>query len=201
LPESKEAIGIDVGLKSFATLSNGEKIDNPKFFRRDEKDLKRANRKHSKSKLGSKERAKRRKVLNKIHERIKNRRSNFAHQQSHKIVNKYGVICVEDLSINRMVHNHCLAKSISDVAWGQFLEHVSYKAENAGRKFVNVNPAYTSQTCSKCGHRQKLTLSDRIFNCPCCGLVIDRDHNSSLNILALGLESLGIQPLKAVNGS
>jgi putative transposase len=198
LPESKEAIGIDVGLKSFVVMSNGEKIDNPKFFRRDEHDLARANRKHSKAKLGSKERAKRRKVINKIHERIKNRRSDFAQQQSRKIVNKYGIICVEDLEINKMVHNHCLAKSISDVAWGQFLEYVSYKAENAGRKFVKVNPAYTTQTCSRCGHRQKLTLSDRVFNCPCCGLAIDRDHNASLNILALGLESLGIQSLEAV---
>jgi putative transposase len=198
LPECNKAVGIDVGIKKFAMLSNGDEITNPKFFRRDEHDLARANRKHSKSKVGSKERTKRRKTLNKIHERISNRRSNFAHQESRKIVNQYGIICVEDLEINKMVHNHCIAKSISDVSWGQFLNYLSYKAENAGRKFVKVNPAYTSQTCSKCGHRQTLTLSDRVFNCPCCGLHIDRDLNSSHNILALGLDSLGIQPLEAV---
>lgn len=198
LCESKERIGIDVGIEKFATLSNGDKIANPKFFRHDEHDLARVNRKFSKTKIGSKERIKRRKVLNKIYERISNRRSDFAHQESRKIINKYGIICVEDLEINTMVHNHCLAKSISDVAWGQFLNYLSYKAENAGRKCVKVNPAYTSQTCSKCGHRQPITLSDRVFNCPCCGIKLDRDHNASLNILALGLESLGIQSLKAV---
>jgi len=198
LPESQERIGVDVGIEKFAMFSNGDKIINPKFFRRDEHDLARVNRKFSKTKIGSKERSNQRKVLNKIYERISNRRSNFTHQESRKIVNKYGIIAVEDLSINKMVHNHCLAKSISDVAWGQFFNYLSYKAENAGRKFVKVNPAYTSQTCSKCGHRQTLTLSDRVFNCPCCNLSIDRDHNASLNILALGLESLGIQSLEAV---
>ena len=96
-----------------------------------------------------------------------------------------------------MLHNHCLAKSISDVAWGQFSNYLSYKAESAGRKLVKVNPAYTSQTCSKCGHRQKMPLDVRVFHCPCCDLSIDRDLNASLNILALGLQSIGIQSVEA----
>jgi putative transposase len=97
---------------------------------------------------------------------------------------------VEDLAVNRMMHNHCLAKSISDAAWSQFASLLSYKAAWAGRKYVAVNPAYTSQDCSQCGHRQKLSLSDRTYTCPCCGLVLDRDFNASLNILRLGQQSL-----------
>ena len=89
-----------------------------------------------------------------------------------------------------MTHNHCLAKSISDVAWSQFASLLSYKAAWAGRKYVAVNPAYTSQDCSRCGHRQKLALADRTYTCPCCGLVVDRDLNASLNILRLGQQSL-----------
>ena len=194
LPAVNKAVGIDVGLNSFATLSTSEKIDNPHFFRHDENDLARVQRKLSKAEKGSKERAKRRKAVVKVHERIRNRRSNFAHQHSRRIVNQFDTICVEDLSVNRMVHNHCLAKSISDMAWGQFFNYLSFKAENAGRKLVKVNPAYTSQTCSGCGHRVPKDLSIRIHNCPCCGLSIDRDLNASLNILALGLQNLGKIP-------
>lgn len=194
LPESKEVIGIDVGLENFATLSNGEKITNPRFFRVDEKFLAKAQRRLAKLDNGTSQRQKARRVVSHIHERIANRRSNFAHQCSRQIVNKFGVIAVEDLSINRMVHNHCLAKSISDVAWGQFANYLAYKAEYAGRKYIAVSPAYTSQDCSRCGHRQKIPLSIRIFICSCCNFVLDRDHNASLNILTLGLQSLGLVP-------
>ena len=196
LPTTNQYIGIDVGLESFATLSDGTKITNPRFFRRDEHDLARVQRQLSKAEKGSAERAKRRKTVVKVHERIKNRRANFAHQRSAEIVKKFDVICIEDLFINQMLHNHCLAKSISDVAWGQFSNYLSYKAESAGRKLVKVNPAYTSQTCSKCGHRQKIPLDVRIFHCPCCDLSIDRDLNASKNILALGLKSIGIQSVE-----
>lgn len=192
LPESFEQVGIDVGLTSFATLSTGEEVQNPRFFRKEEKQLAKAQRGMEKEKKGSIERNNRRKVVAKIHERTANKRSNFAHQESRKIVNRFGVIAVEDLSINKMLHNHCLAKSIQDASWGQFLQYISYKAEYAGRKYIAVNPAYTSQDCSKCGHRQKLALSEREYSCPCCGLKLSRDHNASLNILALGLQSLGI---------
>lgn len=197
LPISNEYIGIDVGIESFATLSNNTKIKNPRFFKRDENDLARVQRKLSKAEKGTKERDKRRKTVAKIHERIKNRRSDFAHQQSSQFIKQYGIICVEDLSINQMVHNHCLAKSISDVAWGQFINYLSYKAESAGRNLVKVDPAYTSQDCSRCSHRVVKTLDIRIHNCPCCGLSIDRDYNASLNILRLGLQSVGIQSVEA----
>ncbi|HKD75091.1 MAG TPA: transposase, partial [Ktedonobacterales bacterium] len=118
---------------------------------------------------------------------------NFAHQESRKIVNQYDVIAVEDLSINRMVHIHCLARSIYDAAWGQFAELIACKAAWAGRQYVAVNPAYTSQDCSRCHHRKSdLSLADRIYHCDCCGLTIDRDLNAALNILALGLQCLGL---------
>lgn len=198
LLESNAEVGIDVGIASFATLSNGETIPNPRFFRTDEKALAKAQRRMSKEAKGTPKRDKRRKVVAHIHERIANRRNDFAHQQSRKIVNRYGLIAVEDIRSNRMVHNHCLAKSISDVAWGQFFNYLSYKAESAGRKFVKVNPAYTSQDCSTCGHRQKMPLDVRVFKCPCCNLELDRDHNASLNILRLGRQSLGIQSVETI---
>ena len=191
LPSTGEARGIDVGLTSFATLSTGEQTPCPKFLRTDEKDLKRTQRTLSAAAKGTPECAKRRAIVARVHERIANRRSNFAHQESRKLVNRCDVIAVEDLSVNQMVHNHCLAKSIQDAAWSQFTAHLAYKAAYAGRLFVAVNPAYTSQDCSRCGHRQKLTLAQRVFACPCCGLTLDRDHNAALNILALGLQSLG----------
>ncbi len=186
LSPSSHEVGIDVGLKTFATLSTSEEINNPRFFRKAEKALAKVQRKHAKLIKGSRERKKHSLAVARVHERTRWRRENFTHQNSRKIVNQFGLICVEDLHVNRMVHNHCLSKSISDAAWSAFFAQLSCKAEEAGRTFVKVNPAYTSQTCSKCGHRQKISLSIRIFDCPCCGLHIDRDLNASYNILALG---------------
>jgi putative transposase len=190
LPETGCQVGIDVGLKTFATLSTGQDIAIPRFFRCEEHALAKAQRRLSKEKRGTPERARRRRVVARVHERIAWRRGDFAHQHSRCIVNQFDVIAVEDLSVNRMVHHHGLAKSIHDAAWSQFASLLSYKAAWAGRKYVAVNPAYTSQDCSGCGHRQALTLSDRTYTCPCCGLVLDRDLNASLNILALGQQCL-----------
>lgn len=189
LPQHQEQVGIDVGLKTFATLSNGEEITNPRFFRQEEKALGRVQRKHSKLARGTPERRKHRKVVARVHERIKFRRDNFTHQHSRQIVDRFGVIAVEDLHVNRMTHNHCLAKSIADASWSEFFDKLSCKAEEAGRQFIKVNPAYTSQTCSTCGHRQKMPLDVRIFDCPCCHVHIDRDLNAAKNILGLGLQS------------
>ncbi len=198
LLENNKQVGIDVGLTTFATLSDKTEIKRQRFFKTDEKELAKANRKLAKEKIGSSERDKRRKHVARIHERIRFRRTNFAHQESRKVVNKYGFIAVEDLEVNRMVHSTCYAKSISDAAWSLFFTLLLYKAANAGRVLVRVNPAYTTQDCSTCGHRQKLTLSDRVYNCPCCKLIIGRDLNASLNILRLGLQSHGTQPEEAL---
>jgi len=197
LPERPEQVGLDVGLKTFATLSDGTEIENPRFFRKEEKALAKVQRKHSKLAKGTPERRKHRKVVARVHERITWRRENFTHQESRTIVNSYGVICVEDLQVNRMTHNHCLAKSIADASWAAFFAQLDAKAEEAGRQFVKVNPAYTSQTCSRCGHRQKISLDVRVFNCPCCSSHLDRDLNAALNILALGLQGFGIQSVEA----
>lgn len=197
LPDNPTQVGIDVGLKTFATLSDGQEIENPRFFRKEEKALAKAQRNFSKAEKGTKERHHKRKIVARAHERAKWKRQDFIHQNSRRIINQFGTICVEDLHVNRMVHNHCLAKSIHDAAWSAFFDQLSSKAEGAGRQLVRVNPAYTSQTCSACGHRQPMPLSNRIFDCPCCHLHIDRDLNASLNILALGLQSLGTQSLEA----
>jgi len=194
LPKSDRAVGIDVGLKSFATLSTGDKIANPRFFRTDGKALAKAQRKLSKWEKEAPERHKAKKVVCRIHERIFNRRHNFIHQESRKLVNQFGLIAVEKLNINGMLSNHCLAKSISDASWGQFINILSAKAEEARREFVMVNPSGTSQLCSRCHSLVPKDLSVRIHSCPVCGLVLDRDLNASFNILALGLQSLGKIP-------
>jgi putative transposase len=219
LPEQPEQVGIDVGLKTFATLSNAQEIANPRFFRQEERALAKVQRKHSQLAKCSPQRRTHRKAVARVHERIAFRRDNFTHQNSRQIVDRFGVICVEDLHVNRMVHNHCPAKSISassqtdgrsqmrqhrfclnkerDAAWSAFFDQLSCKAEEAGRAFVKVNPAYTTQDCSRCHHRQPMPLGERTYRCPCCHLVIGRDQNASLNIRALGLQSIGIQPVEA----
>jgi putative transposase len=189
LPETPTQVGIDVGLKTFATLSNGEEIPNPRFFRKEEKALAKVQRKHAQLAKGTPLRRRHRKVVARVHERTRFRRDNFTHQESRQIVDRFGTICVEDLHVNRMVHNHCLAKSIGDASWSAFFSKLSCKAEEAGRIYVAVNPAYTSQTCSVCGHRQKMPLDVRVFDCPCCHVHLDRDLNAAKNILGLGLQS------------
>ncbi|MCG8352178.1 MAG: transposase [Chloroflexales bacterium] len=121
------AVGVDVGLEKFATLSTGEVIDSPRFFRGDERDLKRAQRRLSDQPKGTPERARRRRIVARIHERIANRRKNFAHQESRKLVNSFGIIVFEDLRITRMLKNHYLAKSIADAAWNQLATYTHYK--------------------------------------------------------------------------
>jgi putative transposase len=196
LPENPHQVGIDVGLHTFATLSDGTAIANSRFFRQEEQALAKVQRKHSRLAEGTPERRQHGKVIARVHERIAFRRRNFTHQLSRQIVNASGFIAVEDLHVNRMVHLHCLAKSIADAAWSAFLAQLAYKAEEAGRTFVKVNPAYTSQTGSQWGHRQEVPLDQRLFECPCCHAQLDRDLNAARNIKALGLQSVGL-PLEA----
>ena len=189
--DSGSAIGIDVGLTSFAVTSDGEKIENRRFFRQEEKSLAKAQRKWDAVKKRPKTDAtkeKRRKVIAKVHERIRNKRHNFAHQESRKMVNRHGFIAVEKLDVKEMQKNRRLAKSIADVAWSLFRHCLEYKAEEAGIGFKAVEPDYTSQDCSACGHREKKALSDRVHHCKACGYKTDRDHNAAINILTLGLQ-------------
>ncbi|HEX4206098.1 MAG TPA: transposase [Ktedonobacteraceae bacterium] len=191
LPPSKEEVGVDVGLKTFVYLSTQEEIANPRFFRAEEASLAGAQRKLAQAPKGTNERKKKRKIVARIHERTANRRKNFIEQEVSKLVVRFGFIAVEALVVRNMVKNPKLAKSIADASWSMFFARLQAKAEEAGRQVVRVNPAYTSQTCSACGHRQPMPLSVRVYECPQCGLVIHRDHNGSLNILANGLQACG----------
>ncbi len=179
------AVGIDVGLESFATLSDGEKIDNPRFARKLEKKLARANRNVSRKQKGSKNRRKAVKRLQRVYAKIRDSRANFTHHLSKRIVREHQLIAVEKLNIAGMVRGR-LAKSIMDAAWGQFLFQLHYKAESAGVQFVEVDPRGTSQECSGCGQTVQKSLSVRQHTCPHCGLSLHRDHNAALNILARG---------------
>jgi putative transposase len=191
LPFNDLAIGIDMGIERFATTSNGKGIANPRFLRRDEKELTKAQRKLSMAEKGTRAWEKRRRAVAHIHQRITNRRKDFAHKHSRELVNHFGMIVFEKLTIRNMLRNHHLAKSISDAAWSQLIQYTSYKAENAGRMVVLVDPCKTSKQCSRCGTLVDKSLTVRFHNCPACGLVIDRDQNAALNILGLGLQSLG----------
>ncbi len=190
----EEAIGIDMGLEHFATLSNGQEIANPRFFRRGEKSLAKAQRKLALLKKGTQERRKQGKATAKIHERISNQRKDFCHKESKKIIDRYQFICVEDLNIKKMVEGSYFAKSITDASWNQFRQFLTYKAEEAGRKLGLVNPAYTSQDCSQCNHREAKKISERMHRCTQCGYKTTRDHNSAQKILALGIDGLGAIP-------
>jgi len=183
--------GIDVGLSTFAYLSTGEAIANPRFFRTEEAALARAQRKLAKAPMGTKERARKRKVVARIHERIANRRKTFIEQEVSKLIQRFGLLAVEALVVRNMMHNPRLAKSIADASWSLFFKHLQAKAEEAGRQVARVNPAYTSQTCSACRHRQPMPLSVRVYECPQCGLVIHRDHNARKHILAEAIKAVG----------
>jgi putative transposase len=196
LPSEPKRIGVDVGLQSFATLSNGEKIANPRFFKKEQDALAKAQRQMSKLAKGTQERRKARKVVSRIHERISNKRTDFAHQQSRKLVNAYGMIVFEKLAVADMMSKHTkvfgskLNQSIADVAWHQLAQFTAYKAADAGRLFLQVDPRNTSQKCSRCGSLVPKDLGVRTHDCPHCGLVLDRDHNAAINILALGLQRI-----------
>ena len=182
LVKTGETVGVDVGIKSFATLSTGEEIANPRHLKQAAEQLAREQRRLSRKVKGSQNRGKARGKVALRHLRVQRARKHFHHEEATKLVKRFDRIAVEDLKIRGMVKNRYLAKAILDVAWGQFFAITKSKAENAGRKFERVNPRYTSQTCSKCGHRQKMPLAIRVYECEKCGFVCDRDHNAAINL-------------------
>src|SRR2546421_3932712 len=189
LPLINKAVGIDLGLKSFLITSNGETIPNSKYSARDEKKLAKAQRKHARKKKGSKNRNKARKKVARLHARIADTRHDFQHKASTKLIRENQVICLETLNVKGMLQNHCLAKAISDVGWGEFTRQLEYKAKWYGRTIIKIDRWYpSSKTCSDCGHvLDTLTLDVREWVCPCCGAWHDRDINAARNILAAGL--------------
>lgn len=187
---SDKSIGIDVGLTTFAALSNGTFIKNPKFYVKEQKNLAKIQRKHSKAIKGTPERKKALKVLCRVHERITNKREDFTQKLSKTLVDNFGIICFEDLNITKMIKNPKYAKGIMDAAWNKLVTYTSYKAENAGRNVVLVNPYNTSQMCSRCGNLVEKDITVRTHKCPFCNLSINRDFNASINILRLGIQSV-----------
>lgn len=194
-PSIDSAIGIDVGIKDFATLSDGTKIANPRFYKTTLKRLKRKQRAVSRKKKGSSNRSKARKQLALLHERVSNQRSDFLHKITHGLCYKSHeqTICVEDLSIKNMLKNHCLAQSISDVGWGEFFRQLKYKCSWRGKNLIAIDRfAPSSKTCSVCGWvKQNLTLADRTWLCPCCNSEHDRDINAAVNIKCFTFVPIG----------
>lgn len=177
-----EKVGVDMGLTNFAALSNGKIISNPRHFRKREKRLASRQKRLSRCKKGSKNRRKAKKKVAVEHERISNCRSDFLHKLSHELVNSYSLLALENLRSKEMAEQN-FGKSIHDAAWNKFANMICYKAEGAGCKVVFVNPKNTTKECSCCGTIVEKTLSDRIHNCPACGLTMDRDINAARNIL------------------
>ena len=185
---SASAVGIDLGLTDMVTLSNGDKIDNPKWLRASEKKLAKEQRRLARKKKRSNNRKKQKTIVGVVHRKIRNQRSDFHHKISKEFVADYDLIVFEDLQVKNMVKNKYLAKSISDAGWNQLVSFASYKAADAGKIVELVNPRGTSQLCSGCGAEVKKSLAVRTHRCPYCGLVMDRDENAAINILNRGLE-------------
>jgi putative transposase len=189
LPLTPQMVGLDLGIKSMVALSTGENVGNPRYFAEDEKKLARAQRRHARKKKGSKNRNKARLKVAKIHARISDRRRDYQHKLSTRIVHENQVICVESLAVKNMVKNPKLASAISDVGWGEFVRQLEYKSQWYGRTLIKLDQWYpSSKTCHACKHvLDSLSLDIREWVCPTCGVVHDRDTNAALNILAEGL--------------
>ena len=185
-----KSIGLDVGLKEFYTDSNGEMAPNPRFLRRGEARLKRAQRLVSRKVKGGLNRRKARQVLGKRHLKISRQRKDHAIKLARCVITSNDVVVYEDLRVSNLVKNHCLAKSISDASWYQFRVFLEYFGKVFGRITIAVNPAHTSQECSSCGEIVKKSLSTRTHVCQ-CGCVMDRDHNAAINILNRGISTTG----------
>ncbi|MCW5970611.1 MAG: transposase [Blastocatellales bacterium] len=185
LPVLPNSVGIDVGLTTFAVLSDGTEVENPRHFRKSEEKLAHAQQVLARKKRGSNSRKKANKTVQKVHAKIRNQRNDFQHKVSRFLVNNYGAIFVENLNIKGLASG-ILAKSVNDAAWGGFLNKTSYKALNAGRVYGEVYAPGTSQVCL-CGAEVPKTLSDRWHHCESCGLSEPRDHVSSKVIKSRGL--------------
>ncbi|MEH1782766.1 MAG: transposase [Nostoc sp.] len=188
---TNKTVGLDVGLNYFLTDSDGNQVENPLALRKSEKSLKRLQRRFSKTKKGSQNRAKLRNKLARKHLLVSRQRKDFAVKLARCVVMSNDIVAYEDLKVRNLVKNHHLAKSISDAAWTQFRQWVEYFGKVFGVATVAVPPHNTSQNCSNCGQVVKKSLSTRTHSCLHCGTVLDRDQNAALNILEIGLRTVG----------
>ncbi len=185
-------IGIDLGLKSFAVISDGERIDAPKYLRKSEKKLKWQQKLLSRKVKGSNRRNNARVKVARIHEKIVNQRNDFLHKLSNRLVRENQSIFAEDLHVKGIMANHCLAKSVADSGWSEFIRQVKYKSEWNGVYFGQIDRFFpSSKRCNSCGWiNESLSLKDREWTCQGCGQVVDRDHNAAQNILLFGKLSM-----------
>ena len=206
LPKTNSQIGIDLNTENLLTTSDGMVINNPRYYRTIKHKLAKAQRilsrrqlrakKEKRSLRNSKNYQKQRRLVAKIHDKVRNQRNNFLNYLSMVLINNHDLIVAENLRSSNLLKNHALAMSISDVGWRTFLQKLEYKANLYGRTFITVNLKNTTQTCHECGFimgngdTKKLTLKDRQWICPQCGTFHIRDHNASLNILDKGLAKL-----------
>ena len=195
-------VGVDVGLKEFAVLSDETVIANPRHLKKKEKKLKKEQRRLSRKVKKSKNRLKQRVKVRRAHAKVKNCRKNFLHKTTSSMIAKYDGVVLENLNVKGMMKNHKLAKSISDVGWYEFRRQLEYKCRWNFKHFILIDRfSPTSKTCSCCGYVQDMPLEIRIYNCPNCGMSLDRDLNASLNIKRLGLNTLGRREIKACGES
>jgi putative transposase len=197
MPSTGKVVGIDLGLKELMTLSNGQVINNPRWFRDNQSEL-RKHQKHLRRKTKDSNRYHRQRIkVAKVHEDITNSRNYFLHNISTELVKTFDLIVVEDLNVSGMLKNHKLAKSISDVSWSSFVSMLEYKCNWYGKVLVKIDRFFpSSKTCSSCGHKEeKMPLSVREWTCPNCGSKHDRDLNASINILKEGWKQLTDQEL------
>jgi putative transposase len=183
LPSTGKEVGVDVGIHHLLATSDGETVENPRWYREGQKHLRVLQRRVFRRTKGGSNRRKAVAMLQRQHEHIANQRKDYLNQLAHGFIQRYDRIVLEKLQIGNMAQNHNISKSILDAGWGYFKQHLMHKAAEAGREVILVSPAYTSQDCSQCGTRiENLTLKDRWVSCG-CGLSLDRDHNAALNIL------------------
>jgi putative transposase len=183
-------IGIDVGIKDFAVLSNGEKVENPKYLKNSLKRMKVLQKRVSRKVKGSNNRNKARRHLSKIHETISNQRNNFQHQLSFRLISENQAIALETLNVKGMQKNHCLAQAISDSAWSSFVTKLEYKAQWFGKTVLRIGQFEpSSKLCNVCGYyNSELTLKDREWTCPDCKTKHDKDINAAINIKKFSLQ-------------
>jgi putative transposase len=188
LEEAGHAIGVDLGVKDFATTSDGERIANPRYLERKARNLARYQRRMARCREGSKNRAKAAAKVARAHRKVRNARRDFLHRASTSLVRNADVIVIEDLNVSGMVRNRKLARAISDCGWGEFRRQLEYKCAWYGRDLIVIDRWYpSSKTCSACGHLlAELSLSTRHWTCPSCRARHDRDINAAMNILAAG---------------
>ncbi|NFV00694.1 IS200/IS605 family element transposase accessory protein TnpB [Clostridium botulinum] len=190
LPKTNKKVGIDVGLKEFATTSDGDFFGNPKWLRKSEKRLAKLQKDLSRKKKNSNNRKKARLKIARLHEKITNQRKDFLHKLSMQIISENQAIVIEDLKVSNMLKNHRLAKAISEVSWYEFRTMLEYKCKWYGRELIIAPSNYaSSQLCSNCGNKSNQTkdLSCRTYICPVCGMIMDRDLNASKNLLNLAI--------------